>query len=177
MFAASFTVFAGNTKLHVQFTHAFDVYVNWNVLFVALHPTVALLNVNNVHEYVMFPLVNAFVLTPTPSVHVNVIVHPTHHDIHAFVLGAHQPHIGAVVSLHVPVYVVSADNDILAPGSNVQFHFGVEYHAPVLHIIVVKVLLQLIAVFHIVHHVLVVHILDTHVLFTNVAVTSLCVIA
>lgn len=148
-----------------------------NVLLVALHPTVALLNVNNVHEYVMFPLVNAFVLTHTQSVHVNVIVHATHHDIHAFVLGAHQLHIGFVVSLHVPVYVVSALIVTLAPGSKLPFHFGVEYHALVLHVILVNDVVPLVAVFHIVIVPLVAQIFDTHVLFTYVNVSTFLYIA
>lgn len=148
-----------------------------NVLLVALHPTVALLNVNNVHEYVMFPLVNAFVLTHTQSVHVNVIVHATHHEIHAFVLGAHHLHIGFVVSLHVPVYVVSALIVTLAPGSKLPFHFGVEYHALVLHVILVNDVVPLVAVFHIVIVPLVAQIFDTHVLFTYVNVSTFLYIA
>ena len=141
-------------------------------MLVALHPTLALLNVNNVHEYVIAPLVNELVFIHTQSVHVNVIVHCTHHDIHAFVLGFHQLHTGAVVSLHVPVYVVFALIVTVAHGFKFPFHLGVEYHEAVLHVMLVNAILPLVALFHIVIVPDVAHMLDTHVLFAYVNVIT-----
>jgi hypothetical protein len=161
----------------VPFLSAIAVYVNVNVVFVALHHVVALLNVTSPAIFIVISLhARAVVDIHTQSVHVSVIVP----DSHAFTycsLGSHHVHTGFHVSLHVPVYIVFSVKVIAAHGLRVLFHLGVEYHAPVLHIIVVNVLSQLVALFHIVHPVLLAQILDTQVPFTNVAVTSFFVIA
>ena len=68
-----------------------------NVFHVVVHPTVALLNVNNHVAYVIFPLVNAFVATHTASVHVNTTLPVCHHFI-STLLGADQLHTGTVLS-------------------------------------------------------------------------------
>ena len=115
-----------------------------NVLLVALHPTVALLNVTCALLNVISPLFNASVLTHTLSVHVNTILHvaPLFKSV---LLGVHHVHTGAVVSVHAHVNVVFADIVVLADGAKVPFHLGVEYHEAVLHVIVQSFTLQLVA--------------------------------
>ena len=80
----------------VPFLLATVVYVNVKVLFVAVHPTVALLNVTN-HAVVILislPARDVFAIH-TASVHVNVIVHDSHAFIY-FLLGSHHVHTGFV---------------------------------------------------------------------------------
>jgi len=102
LFAVSYTLFAGNVNVTVPFDHAFHVYVNVNVLLVALHPTVALLNVTYALLNVICHPVNAFVAIHTLSVHVNVIVHAVPLLI-GVALGAHHVHTGAVLSILLTV--------------------------------------------------------------------------
>ena len=105
LFEVSYTLFAFNTKFPVQSTLVFAVYVNVNVLLVALHPTVALLNVSNVVGYVIAQLVNAFVDIHTLSVHVNTILHVA--PPFKFILfGVHHVHTGAVLSFPFAVRAV-----------------------------------------------------------------------
>ena len=68
-----------------------------NVLLVALHPTVALLNVTCALLNVISPLFNAVVATHTLSVHVNTILHvaPLFKSV---LLGVHHSHTGTVIS-------------------------------------------------------------------------------
>ena len=173
----SFTAFAFNVNHVVPFTLATHVYVNVYVLLVAVPATVLLFhNISQLLLYCTLLALTLVWLIHTQSVHVNVTVHATHHAIH-LLLGVHQLHSGLVVSLHVPVYIVLELNDTLVHGSKFPFHFGVEYHTLALHVIDGNVLLQLVALFCILHHVLFSHIPDTHTHDLYVAVTSLYVIA
>ena len=105
--AASFTLFAGNVNFTVPFTFDLAVYVNVNVLFVALHHTVALLNVTNPFvAIVISPDDSAFVATHTLSVHVSTILHVAHALINVL-LGAHHLHTGAAVSLQSALNVTA----------------------------------------------------------------------
>lgn len=104
-------------------------------------------------------------------------MYPATVEIGVFVGCVVTVHTGFVISLHVPVNVVFAVNVTFALGSYVPLNFGVLYHALVLHVSVGNIILQFVAVFQIVHHVLVAHILETHTHVLNVAVTALYVTA
>jgi len=82
----------------VPFLLATVVYVNVNVLLVAVHHVVAALNVKSPFVVIVISLpARAVVATHTPSVHVNVIVHDSHAFTY-FLVGSHQLHSGAVTS-------------------------------------------------------------------------------
>ena len=86
----------------VPFDHAFHVYVNVNVLFVAVHPTVALLIVTYALLNVISVPFNDVVLNHTLSVHVNVTVHAAH-DFTYVNVGVHHVHTGTHLSILLTV--------------------------------------------------------------------------
>ena len=117
-----------------------------NVLLVALHPTLALLNVNNVHEYVIFPLVNAFVAIHTASVHVNTILHVAFAFTYV-TLGVHHVQLGFVLSIFsillLPLYAV------FHTLSTALKHTYVLLLASVLNVNVVHAVYSFVAVLHV----------------------------
>lgn len=100
------------------------VYVNVNVFSVAVHHTEAPLSVI---IYGLKPIAlaaNDVLVTPTTSVHVNVIT-PDSHALIYFLLGSHHIHTGAVVSTHpVPLSVYPV----------AQIHLAYKLAGAVLHV-------------------------------------------
>jgi hypothetical protein len=80
--------------------------VNVNVLFVAVHSTVALLNVTYALLSIISVQFNSLVLNHTESVHVSTIIH----EVPLFIgvlLGIHHVHTGGVLSFQFAVSTVS----------------------------------------------------------------------
>ena len=107
LLALSFTALAFRVNPVVQFASASHVYVNVYVLLHDVQLTVELFDsVNRLVSYVTLPDdILVWLICANGSVHVSVIVHAIHHEIHISA-GVHHVHTGFVLSKYMSVFLI-----------------------------------------------------------------------